>query len=439
MFRPSLARSLRSLGVSLGFLATVACGGAGSIGSLDGAGTGSAGGSSTPPSTPPASAQTANLEIRLHDSPLAGAEHVYVTIESVEVVHMKKEGKKGKEKEREKVETVSSVAGQYDLLSLQHGVEAVLGGGQFPAGDYKFIQLTLAKDSKEDVKSLPAELLKNYIVVDGVAHPLRVPKGQKHGIRLGHDFTVEEGKTTVLTLDFDVRQSIVVSGRKHPVYRLRPRIRVVPNVSEPSDGGTDPVPPAGGGDDPAPTPGEDPAPTPGEDPAPGGGDVPAFTGIVGTVSTSDFSGIPSDAYVSAQQNGVEIATSSLDANAGYSIVVPDGTYDLIVIAPGSSFASETGVVVSGGGTSAAHDFTIMACEIGSIFGFVTSDSIEDVTIEIQWNGFHVMTVGAGADGYVADRLCPGTYTVIGTGNASSQTQTATVSADSGYEVDFFGL
>src|SRR5438093_168249 len=68
---------------------------------------------------------TGALEVRMRDHPIEGAEHVYVTIESVEVLRVVA----GEEVR----ETVASVPGQYDLLELQNGVEAVLGGGEFPA------------------------------------------------------------------------------------------------------------------------------------------------------------------------------------------------------------------------------------------------------------------------------------------------------------------
>src|SRR5206468_1465783 len=97
------------------------------------------------------------------------AEHVYVTIESVEVFKTVDGA--------EVHETVTSVPGQYDLLELQHGVEAVIGGASFEPGDYKSIRLIVARDTKHDIKHKPADELKNYIVVDGTAYPLVVPSG----------------------------------------------------------------------------------------------------------------------------------------------------------------------------------------------------------------------------------------------------------------------
>lgn len=217
------------------------------------------------------SATTGGLVVRMHDGPIEAADRVYVTIESVEVfrttdgvdIH----------------ETVAATPGQYDLLELQHGVEAVLGTGQFTPGLYHSIRLVVARDSKRDMKTLPADQLKNYIVIDGTPYPLVVPSGEQTGIKLGKNFTIAAGATTVLTLDFDLRKSVHSCGRNH-VYRLKPRIKVVPTQVE--------------------------------------GDA---SGLAGMISTTDGTGIPSGTVVSAQQNGVEIASVEPDAYGDRKSVV----------------------------------------------------------------------------------------------------------------------
>ena len=197
MIPTAFARVSRPLSIAAALL-LVACGGGGSTG---------LGGGVAP--------STGSLVVRMHDHPIESADHVYVTIESVGVF---------KTVDGQEVhETVTSVPGQYDLLDLQHGVEAVLGGGEFAPGDYHSIRLFVARDSKHDIKTLPADQLKNYIVVEGVPYPLLVPSGEQTGIKLGKNFTIAAGVTTVLTLDFDVRKSIHACGRNH-VYRLKPRI-----------------------------------------------------------------------------------------------------------------------------------------------------------------------------------------------------------------------
>jgi hypothetical protein len=326
----------------------------------------------------------------MHDRPIEDADHVYVTIEAVEVFRVDEGGKEIRE-------TVSSTPGQYDLLELQHGIEAIIGEGQFEPGRYKWIRLIVAKDSKQDIRRLPADALHNYIVIDGEPHPLRVPTGQQKGIKLGKNFEIEAGETTVLTLDFDVRQSVHRCGRKH-VYRLKPRIRVVPTTVEGDEGDE------------------------------GEGGV-----VSGMLATTDGSGLPGGTVVSAQQGGVEIASAQPDPVTGaYAITLEDGTYDLVVIAPGYDYASETGVSASDG-----HDFALTPASTGAIYGYV-SPAGEDVTVRLLWNGFVVATVGAdpSTGEYVFDNVPAGDYTVEASDGGEPASGEVTVSGGSASPLDF---
>ena len=330
------------------------------------------------------SATTGGLVVRMHDTPIKTADHVYVTIESVEVfrttdgvdVH----------------ESVASVPGQYDLLELQHGVEAVLGSGQFVPGLYHSIRLLVSRDSKHDMKTLPADQLKNYIVVEGTPYPLLVPSGEQTGIKLGKNFTITAGVTTVLTLDFDVRKSVHSCGHHH-VYRLKPRIKVVPTEVD-------------------------------------GGDV---SGLAGMISTTDGTGIPSGTTVSAQQNGVEVASVDPDGYGAYVFTgLADGNYDLVVIAPGYAYASETAVSVTGGDAASAHDFAVAPASTGTIYGKVTPTS-DDVTVRLLWNGFVVDTVGADptTGDYVITDVPAGDYTVDATDASTSSSASSAVTVSGG--------
>jgi hypothetical protein len=355
---------------------------------------------------PPPAATKGVLEVRLHDAPIEGAEHVFVTIERVDVFR-----KDGDEEIRE---TVQSAPGQYDLLELQDGVEAVLGGGTFEPGLYKWIRLVVAKDSKHDIRHKPADQLQNYIVVDGVAHPLQVPSGHETGLKLGKNFRIEAGMVTVLTLDFDVRESVNRCGKKSKhQYRLKPRIRVIPTSGEPQE-----VP--------------DEGETPPEETEP-------VVGMAGTVATSDGSGLPMGTVVSIQQDGVAVATAEADQTTGaWSVAaLEDGTYDVVVIAPFYDYALETDVTVTSGTGGTSHDFTISPANAGALYGWVDPVT-EDTTVRVRWNGVTVATVGADpSDGfYVFDTLPAGDYEVEATDGSSTQTSSATVDGGSATQVDF---
>jgi hypothetical protein len=214
---------------------------------------------------------TGTLMVTLKDKPVHAADHVYVTIDRVDVYRIVDD--------KEVKETLVETPQQHDLLALQHGVEAILGTSSFPPGEYKAIRLIVAKDTKDEIRTLPADQLKNYIVVDGVPHPLIVPSGSKTGIKINQRFTVGAGETTVMTFDFDVRKSVSRRGKKKGVYTLRPRLCVEVVVS-PAE----------------------------EDTSPNGS-------ISGTVQAEGALAIPAGTVVSAQQLGAEVASGTVESTS----------------------------------------------------------------------------------------------------------------------------
>ena len=99
-----------------------------------------------------------------------------------------------------------------NLLDLSNGNTIVFGSAEVPAGKYTQIRIKIADA---------------YVVVDGQAHPLDVPSGAQTGLKLGPQFTVQEGSTYEMVVDFDVNRSIVVMSPVHnPRYKLKPHLRV---------------------------------------------------------------------------------------------------------------------------------------------------------------------------------------------------------------------
>jgi hypothetical protein len=301
------------------------------------------------------------------------AENVFVTVARVEV--FRSEG--GVEIR----ETLVDTPAQYDLLELQNGVEAVLGTGAFPVGEYHSIRLIIEADSRQDLQSLPPESLNNYIVIDGTAYPLIVPSGAQTGIKLNHNFTLSADAITTLTFDFDVRRSVHQRGHQG-VFNLRPTLRLIDTIVS----GT----------------------------------------ISGNVTTDDASPLPDGTVVSAQQAGTEVASATVDVGTGDYQIGPlvAGTYDLVVIAPGYGFASETGVVVVAQQDSPDHDFTLTASAVGDLSGTValTTTVPEDVTVDLIWNGFVVASTGIDSvtGAYAFTGVPVGDYTVVsGDGTAST--------------------
>lgn len=319
------------------------------------------------------------LHIRMQDTPVDEAENVFVTVDRVEVFR----GEAGSEVR----ETLVDVPAQYDLLLLQNGVTAVLGTGEFPAGEYSSIRLIVAPDSRDDIETLPADELNNYIVIDGVPYPLIVPSGAQTGIKFNHTFTLSPDQITVLTFDFDVRRSVHQRGHQG-IFNLRPTLRLIDTVVS----GT----------------------------------------ISGTVATSDAVALPAGTLVSAQQAGAEVASAMVDTTTGAYVVGPllNGSYDLVVIAPGYGFETEAAVVVLAEQDSSAHDFSLTPSAVGSIDGTVsfTTTLPENVLVLLAWNGFVVGTtaIDTTTGSYGLSGVPVGDYTVVATDGVASESAAAAV-------------
>jgi hypothetical protein len=116
-------------------------------------------------------------------------------------------------------------------LMQQQGTERamLLDGEQVPAGDYEWMRLEVDAD--------PA-VLDSYVTVSGAQCEMRIPSGAETGLKLNSAFTVGVGTTTDLTIEFDLRKSVVQPpGQKADTtncngqaYLLRPSLRLVDNL-----------------------------------------------------------------------------------------------------------------------------------------------------------------------------------------------------------------
>ncbi len=154
-------------------------------------------------STSPSGTGTGTLSVQLADAP-AAFEKVNITFSEVAVNAQTDTTKSG-------WVVIKGESQTFDLLTLANGVTAALGQTQLDPGKYGQIRLKLSK----------AE-----VVADGVTYPLDVPSGSTSGLKLGGGFTIEEGITTELVVDFDAARSIHVMGKKGE-FKLNPRLRLV--------------------------------------------------------------------------------------------------------------------------------------------------------------------------------------------------------------------
>ncbi|HET8884842.1 MAG TPA: DUF4382 domain-containing protein [Salinimicrobium sp.] len=149
--------------------------------------------------------QTANITVRMTDAP-GDYDAVYVDVEDVMIKA------EATEDEEEGWVSVGNVdADIYNLLELTGGVTALLADSEIPAGPISQIRLILGTD--------------NSVVMDGVSIPLSTPSAQQSGLKLQVNETLEADQNYDFLLDFDVEESIVVSGASGQ-FILKPVIRL---------------------------------------------------------------------------------------------------------------------------------------------------------------------------------------------------------------------
>ena len=110
-------------------------------------------------------------------------------------------------------------AKQIDLLKLQNGVTGGLTQGEsVPAGNYDWMRLDVLANKNTQGQS--------YITLStGAQYPLYIPSGSETGLKLNSPFTVAQGSTTQLIIEFNLRQS-VTSTTDGQNYVLVPSLRL---------------------------------------------------------------------------------------------------------------------------------------------------------------------------------------------------------------------
>jgi PKD repeat protein len=106
--------------------------------------------------------------------------------------------------------TVVNESQTFDLIALQD-VTDVLGEKNLSAGKYTQIRLNIEK----------AEITVNDSGEIEV-HDLKIPSGS---IKLTKGFWIIEGETTILTLDFDIHESVHKTGSNK--YMMKPTIKII--------------------------------------------------------------------------------------------------------------------------------------------------------------------------------------------------------------------
>jgi hypothetical protein len=244
---------------------------------------------------------TGTLRLALTDAPACGYDHVWVTVEKVRVHRSDDAG----ENASGWSEVVLATPQRIDLLEYTNGNTLPLGETQLPSGTYTQMRLVLAANGN-------AAPFANAIQPTGGSETaLDTPSGAQSGLKFNVDMSVPANQIASFVLDFDACRSFVHTGSSDK-YLLKPVIRVIPVLSD------------------------------------------AGQRIVGYVDPALANGAT---LVSAQQGGVIVKSTPPDSTGRFVLYpVPEGTYDLVITAPGRANAVMTGVpVVLSGITAVGSD------------------------------------------------------------------------------------
>jgi hypothetical protein len=167
---------------------------------------------------------TGTANVLLTDSPACGYDHVYITVDHVEI---SSDGNSWTT-----IPVSSGVVQPIDLLNLTNGTLLSLGEVPLSAGTYRQVRLVL----KANGSSAPWA---NSVVLTGSAieTALKTPSGQQSGYKINGPFTVQAGTLADLILDFNACKSIVVAGASGQ-YLLKPVVTAIAQVVSGSISGT---------------------------------------------------------------------------------------------------------------------------------------------------------------------------------------------------------
>ncbi|MFM9436756.1 hypothetical protein ACFDR9_003841 [Janthinobacterium sp. CG_23.3] len=261
---------------------------------------------------------TGTLGVSMTDAPACGFDAVNVTVSKVRVHQSASAG----DTDAGWTDITLSPARKINLLNLTNGALETLGETPLAVGHYTQMRLVLDANANN--------ALANSVIATGTTTEvsLDTPSAVQSGIKLVNEFDVAAGQRVDLVLDFNACKSVVTKGNGK--YALKPVVKVVPTV---------------------------------------------LNGISGFVNKALLA---SHVMVSAQQNGVVIASTAPSATTGEFFLarLAPGSYDVVITADNSAAAVVAAVPVTSTtstttlSTSAAP-FSLAPSAQGSISGKVT--------------------------------------------------------------------
>ena len=286
---------------------------------------------------------TGQLQLLISDSPVDGADEVWVKFIRVEALR--------EVNGVEQWEVVSRGEREFDLLTLQNDRTAVLADSFLPVGLYKELRLFLAEGGGSPIGA-PGFRSPNRIVIGDESYPLKVPSGEQSGLKLKGEFEIKRNTLTLLRLDFNVRTSIVQRGKRME-FLLKPRLNMF--------------------------------------------GVQVSGSISGAVTDAADDAALAGVTISAQQAGDEQLSTRTLSDGGYKLIpLREGAYDLVATKTGYAPAVIKDVTVVRELNTASQDFALDASDAGKISGTATVG--DQYTVVLRWDGYFLAQTTADDDG-----------------------------------------
>lgn len=111
---------------------------------------------------------------------------------------------------------------EFHLLELTNGLSALIGDANLPAGPYNQVRLLLGEN--------------NRVIAEGEEHELFVPASTVSGLKIQHEFHIEEEKAYAATMDIDASRAVHLAG--DGTYILYPMLRIQANAEAGNVAGT---------------------------------------------------------------------------------------------------------------------------------------------------------------------------------------------------------
>jgi len=173
------------------------------------------------------SESTGTLFLNLTDAPVDREDisGIYISINKIEV-HKSTDGEDTWETVKQYDPEDPENPNPFNLLELTNGEFALLGEFELTAGTYNQIRFIL--DVQEEGQGPPTTPNSYVELADGTKESLFVPSGGQSGYKAVGEFEVPVNGEVKVTVDFDVRKSLHVTGNgNNQKYKLQPTLRLV--------------------------------------------------------------------------------------------------------------------------------------------------------------------------------------------------------------------